>query len=266
MLNKISRIAFVLTVLATVLVHTNMAVAQIIEDGLVSYWSFDTGKLQDKTVKDGIGNHGGQIQGQLKQVKGKIGEALEFDGNQENYVNIDKPADFDFNADFTWSAWIKTDVGGTIFAKTGGPGTDDKGPKTFFVADGVLSFDVGWVGGFQGTNAVNDSQWHYVAITVEFNGDDTIQYYIDGKASDQGKMNVDSFPEDGFENKVFIGLDGRADVGEFPAFSGVIDEVSVYNRVLSEAEIRQNSESEKGLSVGFEGKLAVTWGGIKDSK
>lgn len=58
------------------------------------------------------------------------------------------------------------------------------------------------------------------------------------------------------------GLDGRAD-GEFGVFTGIVDEFSVYNRVLEEAEINQNFKAETGLAVDPKGKLAATWGAIK---
>lgn len=133
---------FVLLILAISLITTNLP-AQIIEDGLVSYWSFDANNVDGKTVKDGTGNYNGAINGNLKKVGGKIGDALEFDGDETNFVEVDSPEDFDFNADFTWSAWIKTDNSGpgVIFSKTGGPGTDDKGPKTLWVRNSVLNLE-----------------------------------------------------------------------------------------------------------------------------
>ncbi len=46
-------------------------------------------------------------------------------------------------------------------------------------------------------------------------------------------------------------------------FRGIIDEVRVYNRALSEEEINQNMKAE-GLAVeGPTDKLAVTWGEMK---
>jgi hypothetical protein len=61
---------------------------------------------------------------------------------------------------------------------------------------------------------------------------------------------------------MFVGLDGRAD-GEFGVFTGIIDEFSVYNRVLDEAEVNQNFNSDTGLAVEPNDKLAVTWGTLK---
>ena len=259
----LQRVSFVVLIFGITLIATNLP-AQIVEDGLVSYWSFDADKVSGKNVTDGTGNYNGTINGNLKKAAGKIGDALEFDGNETNFVEIEKSGDFDFNSDFTWAAWIKTGSSGpgTIFAKTGGPGTDDMGPKTLWVSDGVLNLDTGWVGNVEDTENIADNKWHYIAVTGAPE-DSAVQYYVDGKATSNKNLNLAEFPEDEWETQhVFIGLDGRAD-GEFGVFSGIIDEFSVYNRVLEEAEINQNFNADTGLAVDPNGKLAATWGAIK---
>ena len=258
----LQKVNFVILILTISLIATNLS-AQIVEDGLVSYWSFDANNISGKTVTDGTGNYDGTISGSPKKVTGKIGDALEFDGNEASFVEIDSPEKFDFNSDFTWAAWIKTDnVGpGVIFAKTGGPGTDDKGPKTLWVRNGVLNLDTGWVGNVEDTENIADNKWHHIAVTGAPE-DSAVQYFVDGKATGGGNLNLAEFPEEDFESHVFIGLDGRAD-GEFGVFTGIIDEFSVYNRVLEEAEINQNFKSDKGLAIDPKAKLAVTWGTLK---
>ena len=259
----LQKVNFLLLILAISLIATSLS-AQIVEDGLVSYWSFDTNNVDGKSVKDGTGNYDGLINGSLKKVAGRIGDALEFDGVDKNFVEIDSPEEFDFNSDFTWSAWIKTDNSGpgVIFAKTGGPGTDDKGPKTLWVRNGVLNLDTGWVGNVEDAgNNIDDNQWHHIAVagTPE---DSKVQYFVDGEETSEGVLNLAQFPEEDFESHIFIGLDGRAD-GEFGVFTGIIDEFSVYDRVLDEAEVNQNFKSDMGLAVEPNGKLAVTWGTLK---
>ena len=255
---------FVLFTLAITLIATYLP-AQIVEDGLVSYWSFDANNIDGKTVKDGTGNYNGTIKGSPKKVAGKIGDALEFDGDETNFVEIDSPEEFDFNVDFTWSAWIKTDSSGpgVICAKTGGPGTDDKGPKTLWVRNGVLNMDTGWVGNVEDAgNNIDDNKWHHIAV-AGIPEDSKVQYFVDGKETGGGVLNLAQFPEDDWATIfLFIGLDGRAD-GEFGVFTGIIDEFSVYDRVLDEAEVNQNFKSDTGLAVEPNGKLAVTWGKIK---
>ena len=260
MLRKVN---FVILIFGISLITMNLP-AQIVEDGLVSYWSFDADKISGKTVTDGTGNYDGTINGNLKKTTGTIGDALEFDGGETNFVEIDKPEEFDFNVDFTWSAWIKTGVvgPGVIFAKTGGPGTDDMGPKTLWVSNGVLNLDTGWVGNASDTENIADNKWHHIAV-VGIPADSAVKFFVDGKATSEDVLNLAEFPEDEWDNiHLFIGLDGRAD-GEFGVFSGIIDEFSVYNRVLEEAEINQNFNADTGLAVDPNGKLAATWGAIK---
>ncbi len=140
-------------------VCATLASAQLVEDGLIGYWSFDPGKVAGKTVKDGTGNNDAQIKGSVPLVAGIIGDAVEFDGDIANFVSVDNPDFFDFNASFSWSAWINTAGGGTVFARSGGPGTDDQGPKTFMVRNGLLAFDTGWVAVTNGAVQVSDGEW-----------------------------------------------------------------------------------------------------------
>ncbi|MHC4571635.1 MAG: LamG-like jellyroll fold domain-containing protein, partial [Planctomycetota bacterium] len=208
---------------------------------LVSWWRFDEGS--GTTAYDSAGDNDGTLINGPVWTTGQVGGALEFDGT-DDFVNISDPASFNFETDFTWAAWIKTDAGGVIIART--RGEDDKGPKTFFVRGGMLAFDVGWVGVFNQSRLVNDNEWHHVVVTVEFDGFDTIQYYVDGGLDAQGQMNVDAFPD---EFPLWIGFDGRAEPGEFPGFSGIIDGVRIYDRALSAEEILQLYQEGLGSNV-----------------
>ena len=245
---------------------TVAASAQIVEDGLIGYWSFDPGEVTGTTVTDGTGNNDAQIVGSVPLVAGQIGDAVEFDGSEENFVSVDNPDSFDFNSSFSWNAWISTVDGGSVVAKTGGPGTDGQGPKTLFVIGGALTFDTGWVGQFSGS-AVADGEWHHVGVTVEVgDGPDPVQLYIDGAPDALDEMNVNEFPPEPGE-LVMIGLDGRADL-EFPPFTGIIDEVGIYNRVLTADEMAQNFASTTGLvaAVDAVGKVTTIWADLKASR
>ncbi len=77
MLSWILVSAFVLTFCA----YTGMSQAQVVEEGLVSYWTFDEADIGGETLKDIFGNNDGTISGDPKAVDGRIGKALEFDGN-----------------------------------------------------------------------------------------------------------------------------------------------------------------------------------------
>ncbi len=66
---------------------TTITNAQFPEDGVVGFWSFDDGTINGKNVKDVLGGNDGVLEGGPKQVKGKVGKALEFDG--QNFVHIE---------------------------------------------------------------------------------------------------------------------------------------------------------------------------------
>ncbi len=48
-------------------------------------------------------------------------------------------------------------------------------------------------------------------------------------------------------------------------FTGMIDEVKLYNRGLTEAEVLKSMEGPGEFSVKPDGKLAVKWGEIKSN-
>src|SRR3989344_5103673 len=75
--------------------------------GLVGHWTFDGADVTDKVYdKSGQGNHGYFIGGATTtaKVKGKIGQALKFDG-VDDYVS--SGSSVNLNNGVTFSAWIK---------------------------------------------------------------------------------------------------------------------------------------------------------------
>ena len=98
--------------LAFFILQTIPLESQVVEKGLVSYWSFDTTDVRGETVIDLVGGSDGAIVGDPKHVKGKIGEAFEF-GGDPNVIDVPSPAngslDFDGEQDFSMMAWIKVD-------------------------------------------------------------------------------------------------------------------------------------------------------------
>ena len=65
------------------------------------------------------------------------------------------------------------------------------------------------------------------------------------------------------ETPVIIGDNNRGEGANF-RFYGVMDEVAIYNRDLSQDEIREKMAARHMLSVAEpDGKLSTTWGNIK---
>jgi hypothetical protein len=161
--------------------------------------------------------------------------ALDLDG-VDDYVTISNPASFDFNSNFTWSAWIKTSNEGVILAKS--PGNDVQGPKTFFVdPSGFLNFDIAFSGSVRGALRVDDDQWHHVAVSMDYNAGKLMQLYVDGVQDQSAQLEQDVISEAGFGFR--IGYDGRTPDELFP-FTGLIDGVRIWDKVLTLGELQTN--------------------------
>ncbi len=85
MFNKKNIISLVLAAITTVICYVNVAESQeYVIDGLVGFWTLDKEDIKGDTVKDVSGNgHDGKIEGDPKPIKGKIDEALHFDGKDD---------------------------------------------------------------------------------------------------------------------------------------------------------------------------------------
>jgi len=251
---------FVLTVITTIFVYANLAKAQVIEDGLVSYWTFDKADITDETVKDVWGSNDGTIEGDPKIVEGQIGEALEFDGdgdrvncgNDESLTALDET--------YTLEAWVKADswvVNAGIISK--GTETD---AIIFDTTAGGFKLRMCGKGGRREGSILDllTGVWYHVVKVVDGRKVDGIKGYLNGEL----KLTVDNSPVGSVASQAtwYIGYEPR----NGPYIDGIIDEVRVYNRALSEAEINQNMNA-RGLAVANPTKkLALTWGEIKGSK
>lgn len=95
MFGKMRIITLVLAIsVVAIFAYVSAASAQFVEDGLVSYWTFD--EVTDETVEDVVGGHNGTFDlfgGDILSVDGKFGKALEFDGTG-SFVIVDAPDAF----------------------------------------------------------------------------------------------------------------------------------------------------------------------------
>jgi len=175
-------------------------------------------------------------------ITGRLGNALFFDGIND-YVEINDPrARLDMNYSVTLSAWINatTDVldPHTIIARLDG----SKWPYNLAVSQstGAITFDYTFNGGSPNVvsltgPAVNDAKWHHVAATRDDEAG-TAELYVDGEL-------VDSESYTGTVDSAAAGYIwiGRSPGGAGP-FSGVIDEVKIWNRALSKEEVKEEYE------------------------
>ena len=171
----------------------------------------------------------------------KVVSASEFDG-ATSYAIQDGSA-FDMSqSDFTITARLRTESGGTIFAKAPADGPWVPDGTSFFIRGGRLTYDIGWVGAAQSKKRVDDGKWHDVAMTWE-KSSGKVRFFIDGKQSGTGTLR----PKDRKENLVAkIGFTS----GNFPGesfFEGEISRVAFFQEALS-SEIINRLTNEKSLA------------------
>jgi len=258
--SSVSRIILVFVI--TVFMCANVAKAELIEDGLVGYWSLDANTTDGKNVEDVWDDNEGTITGDYKKAVGRVGDAMEFDGLTS--VDIPGTDSLNFNGEdeLTVAAWVNagTDdpvvgvvVGccGTIVAQrdVNGWALRYDGRNAGLEMEFIVC--PGWQGdGGFGTSRLEVGEWHHLTGVV---GDGKMFFYLDGELVNEMTFGG-PISTAGTETEI-----GHANDG---GFIGLIDEVVIYDRALSEEEVMQIYLAE-GFAVDSKGKLAVCWGEIK---
>jgi beta-fructofuranosidase len=125
-------------------------------------------------------------------------------------------------------------------------------------SDQLAYFDVDKDAGAYATANYPLNEWYYlVGVFDGDKGEDRI--YINGKFGKANPRVVKVVP-DGKE-PVYVGC---VSPGTNP-FKGALDELVIYNRVLTDAEISENMNGVI-MAVDGSGKLSTTWSAIKNQK
>jgi hypothetical protein len=213
---------------------------------LVGQWKLDEGA--GTTALDATGNgNDGTLEDNPTVVEGQFGQALAFEGSRVAIPASDSLTADLFQGSFTLSAWINpTRTGNTwqqIFRSM--IAADTSNDTLFINNDGRLSWrgrvNAAWAGGMCETAAgvVPADQWTHVAVT----GDGTnFRVYVNGALSQESAFQT----TDGSNATYYIGGDPPT-TGE--SYTGMVDDLRVYNHVLSEDDIRSSMENQGGAIV-----------------
>jgi hypothetical protein len=213
--------------------------APITDPSLVGWWKLDGEYLDLGYVFDYSGyNHHASLRGDPQLIDGYDGGALDFDG--DDYINVDGFKGILANADgvqqpFTITAWVKsTDDGDRTIISWG---TSTSGIRVDFrLFSGRLRVEHG-AGNRQGDTNLIDGEWHHVALTMVEGA--TISHpevilWLDGSDDTRPGTDPDAFAITARDD-VSI---GRRAHNNSRHFLGGIDDVRLYDRVLTDAEIK----------------------------
>jgi len=209
--------------------------------------NLDAHYLFDGNLLDSSGNNrNGDPCGVVAYTAGVAGQAIELRGtSNSSFVNVPGYAGVTGTQSRTVCAWIKTHLTGEMASW----GQNVAGQKWLFRVQesngviGAIRIEVN--GGYVvGTTDLRDNQWHHVAAVLTDDGSpnaNEIELYVDGvrevlSASDGEPINT--------------AADGVLRIGESPwhtrPFTGLIDDLRVYSRAISQAELANLA----GVAVG----------------
>jgi hypothetical protein len=233
------------TAAVCMLLLVEAAVAQVGVD-FAGYWKFDEGSGTN-ALDFSTNGHVGIIQG-ASYVPGISNYALAFNGSNAFVFASDALAGGTSGAgldvgvrDWTVAAWVKTTGSGMVVTKMGWiGGNNPDGWGVSISGNGTLGAalhksNVGTINIFAGDGkTVNDSQWHHLAVV--FNRTANLVRYVDGAVSGT-QYSLASLIGQSVDNTVQFRIGARAQTGDEVFFNGLIDDVRVYARALSPAEI-----------------------------
>ncbi len=213
--------------------------------GLVAHYSFDD--IDGTTLRDSSGNNNdGIIYGGASVEPGRVGNAMRFDGD-DDYVDIRHRLVASQNPELTYSFFVKVDADADFSQFFLSQSSEVNASSCFNAAYNntahtikTLSVDLGNSATIYKTADL--SQWTHIAVTNSPSTHET-RLFVNGIISTGldascSKELVDQF------------LLGRAPYyWDFQQHKGLLDEVRIYNRVLSNSEISQLGQSGNTNSI-----------------
>ncbi len=213
-----------------------------LRNGLVGWWTFDgNNMINNVTDSSGRGNNGYLVNMSTTSAvtAGNIGQALNFDGIND-YVRVPPSSSLNDLGPLTYSAWVYLPVGAgsendlvtkrrRIFALT-----NLQSPATlyFITSNDAINTSA------RSTTAISLKQWTHVAVVWngQIGGGFSCDFYINGVVTGKVVFNTGS-------NNVLSDTSFDLTIGAFTGgtsgfVNGKIDDVRVYNRMLSASEMK----------------------------
>jgi len=222
-----------------------------VQEGLVSHYPFK-GNANDES---GSGHHGTVKGATLKRDRfGHAKSAYRFDGD-DDYIELSSALKLT-NQSFTVSAWVlvSSSASGTDLTILG---TDNRNSEKNKALHLTVRNGSPYMGFFandkSGNSRILSGQWY--CLTWRYDKGKTEQtMFVDGikDVSDTG--------HEPFQGAGILKI-GRWGDGQGKFFNGKIDEVRIYDRALSEDEIKQLAGKPAGLE-----EINSTWGKVKKNK
>ena len=188
-------------------------------DGLVAFYALDG------DANDSSGNElHGTIVGDPNFVEGQVGMALELDGI-DDYVDSGNPPELVITEAISIACWVNpAQLGGEqgFAGLDAGYSFKAHGEGVRFTTPGILDHS-------SANLTLEAGVWQHVAATFQPGQDEGLVFYLNGVETERMSSSAINTGSGPFRI-------GNNQWDEF--LTGLIDEVAIYNRILSEAEVR----------------------------
>ena len=230
-------------------------------DNIIAYWKLD--EESGPTYEDFVGNSDASCEGltcPIPLADGKVNGAQTFSSSTETMANIPANSTFAWGIHTTFSIeyWMRTPASSTCAGSqvilgrdapsaeselhwwTGCSGVDGSARFILIDTDGNGS----WVGG---SSDLTDGEWHHVVV-MHLAGPNRLRVYVDG--AQEGGAVADTYTGS-FASAVTPLTLGWLDYSstQHYQFDGDIDEVAVYRRQLSDAEILDHYQNGRPYCI-----------------
>ncbi|MBI9018885.1 MAG: hypothetical protein JEZ07_16665, partial [Phycisphaerae bacterium] len=233
------------------------SVNQYLDVNLVAHWELEenTGTVASDETENFFD---GTIVNASWSASGKIGNCLQFDGTGD-YVDFDEFKGISGSSARTTSAWIKCSTGEYAIMQYG----TETNNGIWLVSTYQNKLTLTTYGGYiQGTTTITDNQWHHIAVVLE-DGDtstDDVKLYVDGSLETINYASTNAV-NTALGHEICVGSWHHDDDSYNFGFTGYIDDVRIYDRGLSAAEVDQLADATAetdnfGLDYDANGNLA----------
>ena len=208
------------------------------EEGLIAHWKLDD-EPGSVTAKDSVGTNDGILNGDATWTTGRIGGALSFDGDGDYLVfdDIEPLA----GTNLTAQAWVKLSGAAGMWNPVINQHDSNNDGYYFYISNYKPAFYI--INGSNYTQVVSDEimtadKWYHIAGT---NDGSNLRLFVDGKLKDT------------ISSAGFIGVSDDAYIACEPVtplyYTGLIDDVRIYNRAVNESELKNIFEPMKRWSL-----------------
>ena len=249
---------------------TVSSVSAGLDEGLVVYFTFDN--VENGRILDASGNdlHADVI-ANTNFVKGRYGDAIHIarDAQGTDCVNVLADPMLKIEGEITMMAWVYHENWDTVSAQWFDKGThnpfnlygmgsfSDFRPFNLNARDKHIGLFLGGPGGvwrFFTENPIENKGWHHIAGTYDGK---FAKIYLNGKLISEDEREF----EFAGTNDLDLRIGCVKDHPQYSFKNGLIDEVGIWQRALTQDEIK--AAMQDIFSVSPKDKLTTSWGGIK---